>query len=56
MLNQDTSALKFFRIRFKKMINMTIQRTYRAMMVLYKVFPDARNTLEESIFDKIYLI
>eukprot|EP00347_Sterkiella_histriomuscorum_P009313 403341682 len=56
ILYSDTSSLKFFRMKYKNFISQTIQRCYKVVVVLLKLFPDSREAQEESIFDKIYLI
>jgi hypothetical protein len=53
---QDTNKLKYFRMRYKKLVYQTIMRCYRTIIVLYKYFPDSRDENSESIFDKIYLL
>ena len=55
-LQQDTRHLLFFRMRFKKVVAQTIQRCYKTIIVLFKLFPEMRNSQDESIFDKIYII
>lgn len=40
---QDSTHFKYFRLRYKKTLQRCIQRCYKTVMVLFKLFPEARN-------------
>ena len=40
--SSESTHMKFFRIRFKKTLQKCIQRCYKSIMVLFKLFPESR--------------
>lgn len=40
--SSESTHLKFFRIRYKKTLQKCIQRCYKCIMVLFKLFPESR--------------
>ena len=56
MQYEEAAKLKYFRVRFKRFVFQLVARYYKTITVLMKLFPEARDSQDESIFDKIYIM